>query len=196
MGADTVLEIVGACIGLIYLYLEYKADFWLWPVGIVMSVFYVVIYVNGKFYADAALNGYYILANIYGLVIWGRHRIRHEAEVVDVLPIIHTPRKAIVPLALVASALWMAIFLVLHNLTDSPVPLGDAFTTSLSIVAMWMLAKKHAEQWLLWIVVDVVSSALYVWKGLYPTAVLFAVYTVVALSGYFRWRRLAVAGRA
>jgi len=189
MSIDTIIEIVGAVIGLIYLYLEYKANFWLWPVGILMSLFYLVIFYHGKFYADAAVNLYYIAANCYGLALWGKHRIKHEKIVVDELPITRTPRKYFLPLILAFAGLWLAIFLVLHRFTDSPVPVGDAFTTALSIVAMWMLAKKYLEQWLLWIAVDLVSTILYVWKGLYPTAVLYAIYTIVAVLGYFRWRK-------
>jgi nicotinamide mononucleotide transporter len=71
------------------------------------------------------------------------------------------------------------------------VPYGDAFTTALSIVAMWMLAKKYVEQWWLWFVVNVVSCGLYVWKGLYPTAGLFAVYSVISVFGYYKWKRMA-----
>ena len=184
---DTI-EIIGACIGLLYLYLEYKANVWLWPVGIVMSLFYVVIFFHGKFYADAAVYLYYIGANVYGLAAWLRSS-RSGSDSGVSSPIIHTPKKQILPLALVSAALWVVIFLILHNFTDSPVPWGDAFTTALSIVAMWMLAQKQVEQWLLWVVVNAVSLCLYVWKGLYPTAVLFAFYTAVAVLGYFRWRK-------
>lgn len=181
------IEIIGACIGLLYLYLEYKANVWLWPVGIVMSLFYVIIFFHGKFYADAAVYLYYIGANAYGLYIWLRSRdLRQDAPAAR---IVHTPRRQMLPLALVSAALWLLIFLILKNFTDSPVPWGDAFTTSLSVVAMWMLAQKQVEQWLLWVVVNIVSLALYVWKGLYPTAVLYAVYTVVAVLGYFRWKK-------
>ncbi len=183
-----ILEIVGACIGLTYLYLEYKASVWLWPAGILMSLFYVVIFFHGKFYADAAVYLYYIGANVYGLVAWRKNlRLQREKQVED--RIVHTPKRQIFPLAIVAAVLWMVIFFVLRRFTDSPVPWGDAFTTSLSVVAMWMLAKKQLEQWLLWVVVNAVSLCLYVWKGLYPTAVLFAVYTAVAVLGYFRWKR-------
>ena len=184
---DTI-EIIGACIGLLYLYLEYKANVWLWPVGIVMSLFYVVIFFHGKFYADAAVYLYYIGANVYGLIAW-RKSLRLQAEKQTVDKIIHTPNKQILPLALVSVALWFVIFFVLRSFTDSPVPWGDAFTTSLSVVAMWMLAQKQLEQWLLWVVVNAVSLCLYVWKGLYPTAVLFAFYTAVAVLGYFKWKK-------
>ena len=191
MSTELIFEIIGAVIGLVYLYLEYKADVWLWPVGILMSLFYVVIFFHGKFYADAAIYLYYIGANTYGLFQWTRSRQKattgndHPVE----RPITHVPTKRILPLAAVTLVLWMILYLILKTVTDSPIPLGDAFTTSVSIVAMWMLAQKYIEQWWLWIVVNIVSTVLYFWKGLYPTGVLFTVYVIVAILGYFRWKK-------
>jgi len=193
MSVDLIIEIVAAIIGLTYLFLEYKANVWLWPVGILMSVFYVIVYMTGKFYADAALQVYYIGANAYGLLKWTASR-RHKGVSNDSgseeLTICRTPKRLWLPLLLVSIGLWMLLFLILRNFTDSPVPLGDAFTTSLSIVAMWMLSRKYLEQWLFWVIVNVVCVALYFWKGLYPTAILYTVYVIVAVLGYFRWKRL------
>ena len=74
MSIDLIIEIIGAVIGLTYLFLEYKANVWLWPVGILMSLFYVVIFFHGKFYADAVVYLYYIGANTYGMLKWTRSR--------------------------------------------------------------------------------------------------------------------------
>jgi nicotinamide mononucleotide transporter len=70
------------------------------------------------------------------------------------------------------------------------VPWSDAFTTALSIIAMWMLARKYAEQWLAWLVVDAVCVALYIYKGIYFYATLYAIYTVIAYIGYRKWLRM------
>ena len=192
MSIDLIIEIIGAVIGLTYLFLEYKANVWLWPVGILMSLFYVVIFFHGKFYADAVVYLYYIGANTYGLLKWTRSRnntLSADNASDEALVITHTPKRQILPLAVVSVVLWGVLFWVLKTFTDSPVPVGDAFTTALSIVAMWMLAQKYLEQWLLWIVVNIVSTILYFWKGLYPTGVLFIVYVIVAVLGYFRWKK-------
>ena len=191
MSTELIIEIIGAAIGLIYLFLEYKANVWLWPAGIVMSLFYVVIFFHGKFYADAAVYLYYIGANTYGLLKWTQSRrqsLTGDGNEAKELAIKHVPANKILPIAATAIALWGLLYWILSTFTDSPVPLGDAFTTALSIVAMWMLAQKYLEQWLLWIIVNVVSTALYFWKGLYPTAILFIVYVIVAVLGYIRWR--------
>lgn len=187
-----VFEIIAAVIGLIYLFLEYKANVWLWPVGILMSLLYVIIFYHGKFYADAAIYLYYIGANAYGLWKWTQTRrgdLAADVAQSKELPITHAPKRQILSLTLASFALWGVLYWVLKTYTDSPVPLGDAFTTALSIVAMWMLAQKYLEQWLLWVVVNVVSTILYFWKGLYPTGTLFIVYVVVAVMGYFRWKK-------
>lgn len=192
MSIDLIIEIIGAIIGLTYLFLEYKANVWLWPVGILMSLFYVIIFYHGKFYADAAIYLYYIGANTYGLVKWTRTRrdaLNAVATPNEELAITKVPKKNIPTLIFISISLWAILYFVLKHCTDSPVPAGDAFTTALSIVAMWMLAQKYLEQWMLWIVVNIVSTILYFWKGLYPTGILFIVYVLVAVLGYFRWKK-------
>ena len=189
---DQIIEIIAAVIGLTYLFLEYKASVWLWPVGILMSLFYVTVYITGKFYADAALQVYYIGANVYGLLKWTVSRRRWSGRPgleKGELEICRTPKRLWLPLSLVSALLWLLLYLILRTCTDSPVPVGDAFTTALSIVAMWMLSRKYIEQWLFWVAVNVVCVALYFWKGLYPTGILYCVYVIVAVLGYFRWKK-------
>lgn len=188
MDTATLIEYLGVAIGFAYLILEYKASFWLWPVGILMSLFYIVIFYQSKFYADAGIYAYYLGANLYGLIEWRRNSQKIAEETIE-MPITHTPKSKIVPLTLIGIAIWAALWLLLSRLTDSPVPLGDSFTTALSVVAMYLLAKKHIEHWWLWVVVNLVSSALYVWKGLYPTAGFFAFYTLIAVMGFINWRK-------
>lgn len=216
MDTATIIEYIGVAIGFAYLILEYKASFWLWPVGILMSLFYIVIFYQSKFYADAGIYAYYLGANIYGLIEWRRYSgntIQRTAtmssvddasqqfnaaktaptesgeELPNEMPITHTPTGKILPLTLIGIAIWAALWLLLSRLTDSPVPFGDSFTTALSIVAMYLLAKKHIEHWWLWVVVNLVSTALYAWKGLYPMACFFAFYSIIAAMGYFNWRK-------
>mgnify|MGYP001315146343 CR=1 FL=1 len=183
------IEIIGAVIGLLYLYLEYNANKWLWPVGVIMPIIYVWIFYHAKFYADMGVNIYYFFASIYGWIYWTRHNGEEEKE----LPITHTPRRYFLPSTVVGIALFAVIAFTLVRYTDSPVPYGDSFTTALSILGMWLLARKYLEQWWVWFVVNIVSCGLYVWKGLYPTSILFAIYSVISVFGYFKWKRMMVA---
>jgi nicotinamide mononucleotide transporter len=84
--------------------------------------------------------------------------------------------------------LTIALSFILIYFTDSPLPVWDAFTTAGSIVATWMLANKILENWLFWIIIDLISMGLYIYKGLYPTVVLFFVYSVMAVFGYIQWK--------
>ncbi|MDR1345408.1 MAG: nicotinamide riboside transporter PnuC [Bacteroidales bacterium] len=188
MDISHLIEIIGACIGLAYLYLEYKASLWLWSVGILMSLFYIVIFYHSKFYADMGIYFYYLGANIFGLAVWKRRAQTHN-EKAACSGITHIPRKYILPAAGAILLFWVALWQLLDRVTDSPVALGDAFTTALSIVAMWLMARKYLEHWWLWVVVNSVSVGLYFWKGLYPTGVLFVIYTAVSVFGYYRWLR-------
>lgn len=106
------------------------------------------------------------------------------------LPITRMPARFWMPITLVVLAFFAVISYILINFTDSVVPLGDSFTTALSVVGLWMLARKYVEQWLVWIVVDVVCSGLYLYKDLYLTGLLFALYSIVAVFGYFKWLKL------
>jgi nicotinamide mononucleotide transporter len=186
----TVIEILGAVVGLLYLRLEYRASIWLWPAGIVMPAFYIYIFFVGKFYADAWTNVYYLFASAYGWIRWASTRTVTGAVTVATLP-----RPLRLPLALAGAGLFGIIAYILYRYTDSPVPAGDAFTTALSITAMWLLAHQYAEQWLLWVAVNAVSTGLYLTRGLYPTAALFLVYTVVSVFGYIKWRKMAKQNR-
>ena len=91
---------------------------------------------------------------------------------------------------MLSAAVWLLIAFLLNNFTDSNVAWWDSFTTALSIVGMYMLARKYAEQWLVWIVVDIISSGLYIYKELYFTAALYAIYAIIAIFGYCKWIRI------
>ncbi len=193
------IEIIGAITGIIYLYFEVKENKWLWPLGLVTSLFYVYIFFQSKFYADMGLQVYYVVISIYGWWMW-RERDRKtetgdgELQTEDCrpkteLPIIRLSAKLGWILTGVTILIFFFIAYILKHFTDSPLPYWDAFTTSLSIVATWMLTRKILEQWYLWMIVNAVSLGLYVYKGLYPTVVLFVFYTVMSYVGYRQWKK-------
>ena len=186
MDWSLILQIVGIILGLLYLWLEYKANIWLWVVGAIMPMVHGMLYLEKGVYADAAMQLYYILAGLYGLIVW-----RRKAKSVNEGRIVHTPKGWILPLVAVYALLHVAIYFVLTEFTDSQVPVFDSMSTALCIVAMWMLSRKLVEQWLVWLVVDMISVELYLYKGIYFTAGLYTLYCVLAVMGYLRWRKMA-----
>lgn len=183
------IELFGVLSGLIYIYLEIKASIYLWPVGIITAAFYIAVFMQAKFYADMGLQVYYLLVFIYGLYIWLRKGKNLETEK-EVLQIRNITRKELVLYSMFTIISFGVIYFILKNYTDSPLPAWDSFTTSLSIIATFMLAHKIIEQWWIWIVVNIVSLGLYIYKDLYMTAFLFIVYGIMAVVGFFEWKKL------
>ena len=179
------IEILGVIFSLSYLFFSIRQDILLWPMGIISAILYMVVFYQSKFYADMGLNGYYFIISIYGWALW-RRRAGDQGEG---MPVTRIRLKQGLVLVMITAVAFVGIGLLLDHFTDSPVPYWDAFTTALSFTATWMLARKIIEHWILWVIVDTVSMALYLYRGLYPTLVLFAIYTVMAVIGYIQWKR-------
>jgi nicotinamide mononucleotide transporter len=194
--ANNYIELFGAVTGIIYVFLEIRQTIWLWPVGIVTSAVYIWVFFTGKIYADMTLQVYYLVISIFGWYWWAKGRKGKNSAVDDtgktgkeVLSVTHVRPITAVVLTVVFALLFTFMWLVLSKLTDSPVPVRDAFITSLSIVATWMLARKIFEHWYLWIIVNFVSAVLFVTRGLYPTVVLYIVYGVMSFAGLAAWKK-------
>ena len=190
---EQTIEILGTIVGVIYLWLEYRASIYLWVASIIMPAIYLYVYYTAGLYADFGINIYYLLIALYGWLAW-RYGFsltaRDKGKEPHELAITHTPKRVWGKLVATYIAAQATIALLLIHCTDSTVPLWDSFTTALSIVGMWMLARKYIEQWWVWMVVDITSSALYVYKGLYFTAALYAVYAIISIFGYYKWQRM------
>ena len=132
------------------------------------------------------LQVYYLVVSAYGWYYWSR---RSSPGQEGGRPVIRLNGSMTMILTAVTAGLLIGIVFILKNFTDSDVPWGDAFTTAASIVATWMLARKILEHWLVWIVVDLVAAGLYLYKELYPTALLYIVYSVIAVAGYIQWKK-------
>lgn len=182
------LQIIGVALGLLYLYFEYKANIWLWVIGLIMPIVHGILYYRQGLYADCAMETYYILAGIYGLVVWSQKGSKKDKK--SELRIGHTPRVAWVAIVGVYAILHSGIYLLLINFTDSTVPFWDSLTTSLSVIAYWLLSRKYVEQWLVWLAVDVITVGLYFYKEIPLTASLYALYSLLAIAGYLRWLRV------
>lgn len=183
---ESVLEIAGVVIGLIYLWLEYKASIYLWIASVIMPAIYLFVFYDAGLYADTAINIYYLIIAIYGWFSWRYKEAGNDKE----LPITHATKRQWAAMAAIYIVAQVAISAMLIYLTDSDVPLFNGLTSALSIVGMLMLARKYIEQWIVWIVVDILSAALYIDKELYFTAGLYLLYAVIAFFGYRNWKRL------
>lgn len=183
------LDLLTTLLGLAYILFEYRASRWMWAVGALMQSLGIVLYYQKGLYADCGMEFYYLAMTLYGYLCWTRRSKNAHSSADDHTPITHIPPRKALLMAGIALAAWAVIYYLLTHYTDSQVALADAFTTAVSIVGIWALAHKHLEQWFVWIVVDVVTCALYWYKDLPFKASLYALYVLIAIMGYRNWRR-------
>lgn len=181
------LDMLTTILGLIYIWLEYRASIALWFVGVIMPALDIYLYWSHGLYGDSGMACYYTLAALYGFYVWKFKKTRKKKEP---LPIIKMPRDKYLPVTVFFFIAWGTIYFILIRWTNSTVPLQDSFTNALSFVGMWALARKYVEQWLFWIAVDAVSCILYVQKGIPFKAGLYGLYVVIAVAGYFKWNKM------
>ena len=179
------LDITTTVLGLAYILFEYRASAWMWAAGFLMQALGIVLYYQKGLYADCGMEFYYLSMALYGTWRWTRGISKKVT-----LPIRHFPTRFILPWTLIILAVWALIYWILVTFTDSTVPLADSFTTALSIIGIWALAHKYLEQWFIWIAVDVVTSVLYFYKDIPFKASLYALYVIIAIMGFFKWRRM------
>ena len=176
-------EIVGVLTGILGVWLTTRQKIWCWPVGIVSVAAFIVVFFRAKLYAAMGLQVVYV-----GLLAYGWHAWLHGGEGQVALRVSRLPRRLAFGLAVAAAAATGIAGYWLRARTDEAMPYLDGFTTSFSLVAQWMQARKYLENWLLWVVVDVVYVGMSLSQGLTLTAGLYAVYVGLALLGFRDWR--------
>jgi nicotinamide mononucleotide transporter len=175
------LETAGVVTGAACVLLVVWRSVWNFPVGIASCVAYLVFFAQGRLYADAGLQVVFILLSIHGWVAWVRGRA-------DVTPVRRVPIDELTALAIVFPALWWSLVLLLEHVGGAA-PTLDAFVTTLSLAAQWLLNRRYIESWLGWIVVDQVSVALFWSRDMRLTAGLYAIFLVMCVAGLVEWRR-------
>lgn len=181
------LDIFTTVLGLIYIWLEYRAHVALWVIGIIMPALDIILYWQHGLYGDAGMACYYTLAALYGLYVW---KFRKSKNLKQELPISHMPKRQYLSATVGFFVAWGVVYYILITWTNSTVPVLDSFTNALSFVGLWALARKYLEQWLFWIVVDVVCCVLYIQKGIPFKAGLYGLYVLIAIAGYYKWKKM------
>jgi nicotinamide mononucleotide transporter len=177
------LESIAVLSALVYVYLASKGNRLCFIFGLISSAIYVYLTIQLKFYFDTFINSYYIYMSFAGWFAWKK---QNNGEIaVQKL----TTKKLNLSL-LIGFPLTFLLAFWADQYTDASIPYLDAFTTVFSIIATWMVVKKYLENWLFWIVIDAVAAGMYFYKELYLTALLFILYTIIAINGYFKWKRL------
>lgn len=184
MDPYSLAEIAGVVCGALGVWLTIRQHVWCWPVGILNVTLFIVVFLHARLYGAMALQVVYLALSIYGWYAW-----LHGASGDGRLRVSNTPRRWLGGLLILATVAGVALAILLRSRTDEALPFWDAGTTTFSLAAQWMTTRKWLENWIVWIVVDVVYVGMYASQGLYPTAGLYAVFVVMAVLGYLEWRR-------
>lgn len=183
------IELFGALLGLLYIFFSIRQHIFTWPTGLLGSLLYIIVFFQSGFYADMGLQVYYVAISIYGWYYWLKGGKTEKDEKKHQVPVKKISKLLIFKTAVITLFIYLLLLFILIRFTDSTVPYMDSLTTALSVTATWMLAKKYIEHWLIWIFVDLFSAGLYIYKELWPTVILFLVYTGMAVLGYMEWKK-------
>jgi nicotinamide mononucleotide transporter len=186
------IELLGAIPGLIYVFLSIRQHILTWPFGLISSFFYIIVFFQAGVYAMMALQGYYVAVSIYGWHYWLKSNTEHQNGQIYVNQL---GQRGIILVIMVSIILMALVYLLLTYYTDTNVPVSDSFTTSLSITGTFLLARKYIENWIIWIAVDLVTIGLCIGKGLWPTVILYFVYTIMAVLGLIKWNKQLIPAR-
>ena len=178
------LDFTAALTGMVAVALGIWQSVWTWPVGIVNVALTFVAFRRAGLYSDMGLQVVYLLLAIYGWYQWLRGGTGNTA-----LRVSRTPRDVWAVLAGVGVVVWLALGTITKQFPGAAIPYIDAATTSTSLIAQYMITRKLIENWIVWIVVDTAYVALFIWRGLYAFAVLYAVYLVLAVFGLRAWKK-------
>jgi len=178
------LELVAVALTLVAVYLTTRQVVWCWPLGMVSVTLYAVVFYGARLYADMGLQGLYFALAAYGWWAW-----RHGGENHGALHVTWTPARMRVVLLVAAAVGGVVMGQALGRFTDASLPFMDSLLTSFSIAAQWMQTRKLLESWLVWLVVDVLYVGMFLYKELFLTAGLYAVFIGLAVMGFVEWRR-------
>ena len=177
-------EVLAVVFGIASVYLSTRENIWSWPTALVNVALYFVVFFEAKLYADMGLQVVYFVLSLYGWYEWlygGENRTE--------LHVSRTPRRLGVRLLVIGVASALLLGTLLARFTDAALPYVDSATTSTSLVAQWMMTRKILENWAVWVAVDVVYVGMFIFKRLYLTAGLYAVFLALAVMGYIQWKR-------
>jgi nicotinamide mononucleotide transporter len=179
-------EATGLVTGLLCVWLLVRQNLWTWPLGLAYALVSLVVFYRARLYADLGMHVYYVVMNAYGWWYWTRGG-RHADS--GTVPVTETPPHIAWMLVATFCVGTAGIGFTLDRYTDAALPYWDTSANVASFIAMWMTARKYIENWYVWFVVDIVLTAIYLYKDIEFYALLYGVYLGMAVAGWWAWRQ-------
>lgn len=168
---------------LVYVLLAAIENVWCWLFGILASVLSVYLCYTGSLFLESGLQVFYVVMGIYGWYQWLQGSKEKTAITIVSFSLFKNT-----PLFIIGCIIWLLLGILSSKYSSQAMPYLDGFITAFSIVATWMTAKKIIENWLYWIVIDALAIVLYASRDFYLMALLYIIYTLIALAGYLKWK--------
>jgi nicotinamide mononucleotide transporter len=181
----TIIEWIAAAAGLINVYLLTRQSIWSWPAGLLSVLLYAFVFFHNHLYSDVVLHAIYVLLNIYGWYTWSR---KSDTDSLKLSVSLLTASQIVLLSIIILPGFLIWGYLVGKN-TSAVYVYPDAFVLVTSLCAQYLLAVKKLENWILWILVDIVAIIIYFLKGLYVTSGLYAIYLLICIAGYIEWNK-------
>ncbi len=184
------LELVALVLALAMVGLNMRVNPLAWPLAIASSLLYFLLFWDSRLYGEGSLQIFFALVALWGWWEW----LRGTTDDGAALHVRALPRRAALGCLVALLAAWPALALFLTHVTDSDVPWFDAFPTAGSLIGQWLLGRQYVENWLVWLIVNLVSVALFAAKGLWLTVLLYALFAILSVVGWRAWRQRAAPG--
>lgn len=195
-----IIEILATLFGLISVYFSIKKNIWVYPTGIISTGLYVYILFVFGLLGDSLINVYYTIMSIYGWILWSQNS---DSNIINVSYATSKEWKQAILLFIVSIVLVGTIYYFKPYLDNNFSMIGtnlglyhldwanwlDIFITALLLIGMWLMAKRRIENWIFWIIADVISIPMYIYKGLGITSLQYLVFTIMAIIGYREWKK-------
>jgi nicotinamide mononucleotide transporter len=183
---DIILEIVAVLFGFMSVWFSKNNNVLVFPTGMISTIIFVYLLLKWELLGDMMINGYYFIMSIYGWVIWTKKV--NEEQVTPISRITHNDKKVSLVI-FVTTLLFVFVIYQLFSKWTSWVAYVDTITTAIFFVGMWLMARRKIENWIFWIVGDMISVPLYYYKGFTFTSMQYFVFTIIAIFGYLAWEK-------
>ena len=183
---DIVLEITAVVFGLLSVWFSKNNYILVFPTGMISTFIFIYLLYKSVLLGDMMINAYYFIMSIYGWYVW----TREENNSITLISRINSKEKNICILIFIFSLIFVYSIYVYFDKWNSLTAYIDNLTTAIFFVGMWLMAKRKIENWIFWIIGDIISVPLYFYKGLTFTSLQYLIFTFIAIAGYYSWKKI------
>jgi len=182
---DIALEIIAVFLGISSVWFSKNNNILVFPTGMISTAIFIYLLYKWVLLGDMIINAYYFVMSIYGWYIWTRKKDNSVTQITS----INSKEKKVSIIIFVSSLMFIYLVYVYFDKWDSVTAYIDNLTTAIFFVGMWLMAKRKIENWIFWIVGDIISVPLYFYKGLTFTSFQYLIFTFIAIAGYYSWKK-------